>query len=68
MNTKKRYFLVFYVVDNNHHFCKTWTTDDGKYISLLSFLCDLAKMDSLESYSITNIIELSESDYNDFYN
>ncbi len=66
MNTKKRYFLVFYVVDNNHHFWKTWTTDDGKYISLLSFLCYLANMDKKASYSITNIIELSKSDYNDF--
>lgn len=60
----KRYFIVFYAGSNSGW--RLFTTD-GHYVNLFTVKGQIANYlnCSLNSFYITNIIELSENDYND---
>lgn len=66
-----RYFLVMYSIRSNStsgEGCARYTTDDGEYVNNSKVMESMAKATSCKKNNIciTNIIELNESDYNDF--
>lgn len=66
-----RYFLVMYSIrseGSNGEGLARYTTDDGEYANNKKVRESMAKANSCKENNIciTNIIELNESDYNDF--
>lgn len=66
-----RYFLVMYSIRSERSSgdgCARYTTDDGEYVNNKKVRKSMAKANSCKENDIciTNIIELNESDYNDF--
>ena len=75
MEKDKRYFIVFYEAINTitDRKFKGWcgVNTDGSYVSLKEIKKDIKdyhKGFDLKDIMPTNIIELNESDYNDFIN
>ena len=68
MSKSKRYFLVFYKGYSDTSIIEGMHTFEFKncYLNLGLTIERLKKSNGLQKVTITNIIELNESDYNDF--
>ena len=70
MKNKNRYFLITYVAltknGDKAHGNATIITNDGEYINRKSIKAHIHKEEGFVKISLTNIIELTESDHNDY--
>ena len=68
MSKRERYFLVFYKGYTGNSIMEGMHTFEFKncYLNLGLTVERLKKSHGLQEVTITNIIELNESDYNDF--
>lgn len=60
-----RYFIVFFVAERDTKGFKSITTN-GKFVHWSVAIEQIQKQNGLKNVILTNLIEVSESDYNDW--